>query len=198
MSKSLDDHKRARRRVFLILLLAHLVVTLAVLAVYNVRGGHYEVIDAPARGFQHCFEIGVNLLGLRFDIAFTDDVAGLIRSGLASDEQELAALVENSLAVARPRVVQRFRLDDLSCHGYASWVKSLDRVLERGFRFRTHTPSLRHSSLLFGWIPFRHLVKKIFLLQLLQKAQVNELLRLGAFRLGHLFREHIKHELNTF
>src|SRR4029079_2050747 len=126
MSQSLDDHERARRRVFLVLLLSHLVVTLAVLAVHNVCRGHYEVIDAPARGVQHCFEIGVNLLGLRFDIAFTDHVAGLIRSGLSSDEQELAALVENSLVLARPRVVQRLRLDDLSCHGYASWVKLLE------------------------------------------------------------------------
>jgi len=90
--------------------------SIAVLAVDNVSRGHDEVIYAPTGRFQHRFQVGVNLFGLRFDIASADHVAVLIRSGLSSDEQEFAALIDNSLAVTRPRIVERLRLDYLACH----------------------------------------------------------------------------------
>src|SRR5438093_10968711 len=54
------------------------------------------------------------------------------------------------------------------------------------------------NTRLFARISFHHLVKKALFLKFLEKTQVNELLRLGVFRLGHLFCQHVEHELNPF
>ncbi len=57
---------------------------------------------------QHGAQIVEDLPGLRFDIAFADDVAVFVGSGLAGDEEQLAAAVQNPLAIARPRIVEVF------------------------------------------------------------------------------------------
>jgi len=42
-----------------------------------------------------------------------------------------------------------------------------------------------------------HLGEKFFVLDLVQKAQLDELFGLGVFRLGRLRREHVENEMNS-
>ena len=61
---------------------------------------------------------------------------------------------------------------------------------ERSIEFRGVT-SIRR-------IPFRHFGKEAFLFQFLKKARIDELFRLGGFRLGHLGRQHLEDKLDPF